>query len=83
MKEFDAIIQYFIDTGQISSEEFNEKVNSYKKLSPVEEFKNKVETLQSDNATLLMMLAERDLADTQRDEQQAEMLMVLAEKGVL
>ncbi|HFK1403398.1 TPA: hypothetical protein ACGXK1_005498 [Bacillus cereus] len=49
----------------------------------ITEMKNKQQVTEQENAALLLMVAERDLMNQHRDEQQAVMLFALAEKGVL
>nr|WP_088325868.1 hypothetical protein [Bacillus cereus] len=81
--ELETMIEYLSGAGLINKEEFDKKVEAYKQDAPAVQ-------LAQDNASVLMLLAEKDvqLAKTNRqlletNEQQATLLMVLAEKGVL
>lgn len=83
MMELETIIEYLSSTGLINKEEFDKKVEEYKQDAPALK-------LAQDNASLLMLLAEKDLqlAKTNQqlvetNNQQATLLMALAEKGVL
>ncbi|MDM5429059.1 MULTISPECIES: hypothetical protein [Bacillus cereus group] len=76
MRNLDEQIQILSDAGIIDKEAFDKKVDEYKGDSPVLK-------LVKQNATLLMMVAEKDLTIRGVQEQQATLLMTLAEKGVL
>ncbi|MGG1137218.1 hypothetical protein [Bacillus mycoides] len=81
--ELDKVIVDLTDAGFINKEEFDEKVKAYKQDAPAVK-------LAQDNASVLMLVAEKDLQLSktnqqllEMNEQQATLLMVLAEKGVL
>ncbi|MDM5430243.1 hypothetical protein [Bacillus mycoides] len=81
--ELDKVIVDLTDAGFINKEEFDEKVKAYKQDAPAVK-------LAQDNASVLMLVAEKDLQLSktnqqllETNEQQATLLMVLAEKGVL
>ncbi|WP_144499243.1 hypothetical protein [Bacillus sp. FDAARGOS_235] len=88
--ELETVIDYLFSEGLINKEEFNKKVEEYKQDAPALK-------LARDHASLLMMLAEKDLQLSNTNEQliktnqqlvetnnqQATLLMALAEKGVL
>nr|WP_088327953.1 hypothetical protein [Bacillus cereus] len=81
--ELETVIEYLSSTGLINKEEFDKKVEAYKQDAPAVQ-------LAQDNASVLMLLAEKDLQLTktnrqllETNEQQATLFMVLAEKGVL
>ncbi len=83
MMELETVIEYLSSTGLINKEEFDKKVEAYKQDAPAVQ-------LAQDNASVLMLLAEKDLQLTktnrqllETNEQQATLFMVLAEKGVL
>lgn len=90
MLDIETVVQLLADLGLVNKEEFDKKVEEYKKDAPTLK-------LAQDNASLLMLLAEKDLqlsetnehlVQTNRqlletNEQQATLLMALAEKGVL
>ncbi|WP_144504088.1 hypothetical protein [Bacillus mycoides] len=90
MLDIGTVVQGLVDAGFINKEEFDKKVEEYKQGAPALK-------LAQDNASLLMLLAEKDLqlSNTneqliktnqqllETNEQQATLLMVLAEKGVL
>lgn len=81
--EVETVVQYLSSAGLIDKEEFDKKVELYKQDAPTLK-------LAQDNASLLMLVAEKDLqlAKTNQQllettEQQASLLLALAEKGVL
>lgn len=90
MLDIGTIVQGLVDAGLIDKEEFDKKVELYKQDAPTLK-------LAQDNASLLMLVAEKDLQLSktneqlvktnqqllETNEQQATLLMVLAEKGVL
>ncbi|PGB95051.1 hypothetical protein [Bacillus toyonensis] len=90
MLDISTVVQGLIDAGLIDEEEFDKKVEEYKQDAPALK-------LARDHASLLMMLAEKDLQLSNTNEQliktnqqlvetnnqQATLLMALAEKGVL
>jgi hypothetical protein len=81
--ELETMIEYLSGAGLINKEEFDKKVEAYKQDAPAVK-------LAQDNASVLMLVAEKDLQLSkinqqllEANEQQATLLMVLAEKGVL
>ncbi|HDR7367939.1 MULTISPECIES: hypothetical protein [Bacillus cereus group] len=81
--ELETVVEYLSSAGLIDKKEFDEKVELYKQNAPTLK-------LAQDNASLLMLVAEKDLQLSitnqqllEANEQQATLLMALAEKGVL
>ncbi|MGE7885345.1 hypothetical protein [Bacillus sp. NPDC094077] len=81
--ELETVIEYLSSAGLINKEEFDKKVEEYKQDAPAVK-------LAQNNASLLMLVAEKDLQLSKinqqllaTNEQQATLLMALAEKGVL
>ncbi|MDM5430801.1 hypothetical protein [Bacillus mycoides] len=88
--ELEIMIEYLFSAGLINKEEFDKKVEAYKQDAPAVK-------LAQDNASVFMLVAEKDLQLSktneqlvktnqqllETNEQQATLLMVLAEKGVL
>ncbi len=65
MMELEAVIEYLSSTGLINKEEFDKKVEEFKQDAPALK-------LAQDNASLLMLLAEKDLQLAKTNQQLLE-----------
>ncbi|WP_144499743.1 hypothetical protein [Bacillus sp. FDAARGOS_235] len=63
--ELEAVIEYLSSTGLINKEEFDKKVEEFKQDAPALK-------LAQDNASLLMLLAEKDLQLAKTNQQLLE-----------
>ncbi|MEG9325607.1 hypothetical protein V4C29_23820 [Bacillus cereus] len=72
----DEVVQYFANAGVINIENFNQKVDEYKKGSLVRE-------LQAQNAALVLELMKKEEEMNLTSEQQALLILNLTVKGVL